>query len=518
MAGDENPTERSEIMKEFENAISGLKSNELQGVLQKLLAAGASRMDAFEGMDAFERPAPPSQRRPRRADVVTYRVRVDLKHTKPPLWRRLELASDLSLDEVHDAVQAAFGWTDSHLHRFGSGPPFSRDTEPYLCPFEVEEREQGVPEEEVRLDEVLVEAGDRLFYDYDFGDGWEHVITLEAVSPHDASAPRALCTDGRRPGPAEDCGGVGGYELIVATTDPAHAEHAEAVAEFARVFGDDIDPATIGTTPFDLDAINEELTEIGLNTPPSDAGLPRPLDELVRAISATRNRRRLRQLLNDAGVGNPVEVSDEAAARRTSSYDWLLNHVGDDGIALTAAGYLPPTHVEAVAAVLDPDDRLPGKKNREDLTPEILIFRESAQKLRLLRKYRGRLLLTPRGRALRDDPVALWWHIAEQMPITSKNPSEAQAGLLALTAVAADVEGRIDAFVAESLDALGWMTADYEPLTADYAARAWRDTRTVLRYLGGLTGRYVLDERATPDGVTFARAALTTWPTSARKG
>ncbi|MGO8853730.1 IS1096 element passenger TnpR family protein [Mycobacterium sp.] len=49
---------------------------------------------------------------------MTLRVRVDLAGTKPPVWRRLELASELFLDEVHEIIQAAFGWTDSHLHRF----------------------------------------------------------------------------------------------------------------------------------------------------------------------------------------------------------------------------------------------------------------------------------------------------------------------------------------------------------------------------------------------------------------
>ena len=82
------------------------------------LAAGARRSTA---VDLAESPAP-SPRRPRRGDVVTYRVRIDLVGTDPALWRRLELASDLFLDQVHDIIQVAFGWTDSHLHRFASGP------------------------------------------------------------------------------------------------------------------------------------------------------------------------------------------------------------------------------------------------------------------------------------------------------------------------------------------------------------------------------------------------------------
>src|SRR5487761_1094221 len=84
-------------------------------IRQLTAAISDGRRDAAE---------PPSRRRPRRPDGGTYRVRVDLAGTKPPLWRRLELASDLFLDEVHEVIQAAFGWTDSHLHQFGSGPRY----------------------------------------------------------------------------------------------------------------------------------------------------------------------------------------------------------------------------------------------------------------------------------------------------------------------------------------------------------------------------------------------------------
>lgn len=69
----------------------------------------------------------------------------------------------------------AFGWTDSHLHQFGSGPGhYGPETEHYLCPFQVEDGEMGIPEEDVRLDEVLADVGDKLFYDYDVGDDWQH--------------------------------------------------------------------------------------------------------------------------------------------------------------------------------------------------------------------------------------------------------------------------------------------------------------------------------------------------------
>jgi ribonuclease HI len=162
----------------------------------------------------------PPRRRSQRSEVVTYRVRIDLRNTKPPVWRRLELASDLFLDDVHEVVQTAFGWTGSHLHMFSSGSSaYSPDAEYYLCPYGVAEGEVGIPEQEVRLDEVLVDAGDKMYYMYDFGDSWEYLIRLEAVLPRDSSAPQAICTAGRRAGPEEDCGGVRAYESMVAA-DP----------------------------------------------------------------------------------------------------------------------------------------------------------------------------------------------------------------------------------------------------------------------------------------------------------
>ncbi|MEB3070040.1 plasmid pRiA4b ORF-3 family protein [[Mycobacterium] vasticus] len=254
MAGDND-----EIRRLANEVLASLSPDELRTLTQQLLAQRPQALDVH-----LTAPKPPSRRRPRRKKPVTLRVRVELSNTKPALWRRLELPSDLMLDEVHQILQTAFGWTDSHLHQFGSGPSYhGPDTEYYLCPFMVEDGEDGVPEDEVRLDELLVDVGDKLFYVYDFGDNWRHVIQLEAVLDRDTAAPRAVCTGGRQPGPAEDCGGVGGYELLVAATDPAHPEHAAARAEYADMFGDDVDPRGWAPTPFDIEAINRELADDG---------------------------------------------------------------------------------------------------------------------------------------------------------------------------------------------------------------------------------------------------------------
>ncbi|GAB3460335.1 hypothetical protein GCM10027436_67670 [Actinophytocola sediminis] len=446
------------------------------------------------GADAF---AVPSRRRPRRTDVVTYRLRVDLDETEPPLWRRLEVASDLFLNELHDIVQVAFGWTDSHLHRFSLGD------ENFLCPFDVEEGDEGVPENEVRLDEVLAEAGDELTYIYDFGDYWQHTVALEAVRPRAATAPRAVCTAGSRPGPPEDCGGVPGYELVAAATDPSRPDHRDALAAYREYYG--TDPGYT-LTPFDADEITRALAEES-----SPAVVPEPLRELTDAVRTASGQRLVRKLLADAALDTPVDLDPETAARMVRPYTWLLDHVGSDGITLTGAGYLPPAHVEAAVAALDLAEEWIGKKNREVQTLPVLNLRESAQRAGLLRKYRGKLLLTTKGSQVRTDPVALWWQLASQTPPRSKDTWRTHGGLALLLLTAARSTDDLNATVVELLRAIGWAHGDGTPVL--HPGDATLQMSSLLRRLGGLAwegrpgeGR----ELPTSAGALFARAALTT--------
>jgi hypothetical protein len=159
-----------------------------------------------------------------------------------------------------------------------------------------------------------------------------------------------------------------------------------------------------------------------------------------------------------------------------------------------------------------------GKGNREIQTLPVLHLRETAQAMGLLRKYRGALVLTPRGRAVRNDPLALWWHLAEQMPPASKDICETQAGLIFLTTVAtSSSKDDADATVAELLTAIGWTSMDGTPMTRWMANNAARNTKAVLRRLGALGNERGSHRSAspTPQGVTFARAALRTWRSTA---
>jgi len=430
------------------------------------------------------------------------RVRVELEETEPPLWRRLELASDMPLSEVHGVLQTAFGWTDSHLHRFSSSPDvYDPATVNYLMPFEIDEGEPGVPEGAVRLGELLVDAGDRLTYTYDFGDDWTHTLELESTLPRTDSAPRAVCTAGERPGPPEDCGGVDGYEAWCAAADPSHPDHAAALASFRDIVGTDVAATDFTMSPFDIDEVNRALA-----APVTGASdLPAALADLLRD---TGDAVWLQKAI--AGIPRPDAPDAEAAARAVHPFTWLLDRVGIEGITLTGAGYLPPEHVQAVAAELGIEDEWYGKFNRESQTLPVLAFRESAQQAKLVRKHKGKLVLTPAGRRLRADPVGLWWHLAAQLPLAAGGGEvERHAGLLTLIGTAAGWPD-LDDGIARGLDALGWVGRD-GPLNSYTVNDASRRTRTALLRLAAFEGR-LFKERVSEHGVAFARAAVWTWP------
>jgi hypothetical protein len=127
----------------------------------------------------------------------------------------------------------------------------------------------------------------------------------------------------------------------------------------------------------------------------------------------------------------------------------------------------------------------------------------------------GKLLRTAQGLAMRGDPVRLWWRLVEKTPPHSTDACETQAGLIFLVATAAEIRGEVHAIVADLFGGIGWMSADGSPLTRSMASHAAWKTAAVLRRLGAFTDEHDSHrrERPTPDGVTFARAALTSWPT-----
>ena len=427
----------------------------------------------------------PSLRKPRRSDPAILRMRVDLEYAKPPIWRRLDVRSDIGLDVFHQVLQGAFGWTDSHLHRFAlGGGPFDRNSEQFLCPYDVEEGEDdGTPAKDVTLDETLSEPGDVLQYCYDYGDSWDLIIVLESVIPIVGSAPIAACIDGRRGAPPEDCGGL------------------RTTADLAEVLED---PAQ-----FDLDEINQALNDPYLQL--RDNGTDPRLVEILNRLRYTPFGDNLVVRLTSLAQSRS-EVSPAERSAALHPFLWFLDHVDGQGLPLTSAGYLRPDDVTALAAVIPTMADWIGTANRESHTYPVLSFRDSVQKLGLIRKYRGRLLLTKAGSSLRDNPDALWRYIAGRMPIGKADSMDVPAGLLTLAVVATDPAVRPPlGHIAEALSDLGWRHSDRSPVSADAVRSAMEDTVRVLENITIGPRRWSERRAFSEVSAELARDALLSW-------
>lgn len=166
-------------------------------------------------------------------------LRIELLLIEPLIWRRLQVPGDYTFWDLHVAIQSAFGWSDTHLHEFRAWRHRDGGSRFGIPMDEFDDAAPSLPGWEYRVADVLTPANPRLEYEYDFGDGWRHVITLEAVLTAAPGKKYPRCTAGERSGPPDDCGGPGGYESLLETLanpeDPEHASsHAWAVSQKGR--------------------------------------------------------------------------------------------------------------------------------------------------------------------------------------------------------------------------------------------------------------------------------------------
>lgn len=157
---------------------------------------------------------------------TVHRLKVTLRQVKPPIWRRIEVPSDIKLSDLSDVLEAAMGWYGGHLHAFEAGGVVYEPPDPEGFSF----GRRPVDERKARLGEVIPVVGSKMRWDYDFGDGWEHDVLVEAIAPRQAEVTYPICLTGKRACPPEDCGGPWSYgDLLAVLADPAHPEHDELV-------------------------------------------------------------------------------------------------------------------------------------------------------------------------------------------------------------------------------------------------------------------------------------------------
>ncbi|MCB9925604.1 MAG: plasmid pRiA4b ORF-3 family protein [Planctomycetaceae bacterium] len=204
--------------------VLGLAESILEGdPLQrlKLLFIAKKLTDCLE---ANVVPAAPAKAKKSKPTDTLYQFKITLLDAKPLIWRRIQV-KDCTLDKLHEHIQTAMGWTNSHLHQFEIRG--DRYGDPELLDDGFEDFE-CVDSTKTNLSQILPKTGKRFSfkYEYDFGDGWEHEVLFEGSPPVDPKAKYPLCLEGERACPPEDCGGVWGYgDFLEAISNPKHEEH-----------------------------------------------------------------------------------------------------------------------------------------------------------------------------------------------------------------------------------------------------------------------------------------------------
>ncbi len=178
--------------------------------------------------------------------TTVHQLKITLRRVKPPVWRRVLVESSWTLAKLSRGLEAAMGWYGGHLHAFDAAGAVFGQPDP--------EWDDDVQDErKVRVGDVLTDVGAKMRWDYDFGDGWEHDVLVEAILDRDPKLRYPHCVGGRRACPPEDCGGPYVYvEFLAALGDPGHRDHQE-LSEWA--------PPGFDPARFDVDETNVVLQQ-----------------------------------------------------------------------------------------------------------------------------------------------------------------------------------------------------------------------------------------------------------------
>lgn len=163
-----------------------------------------------------------------------YQLRIGLQHIEPLIWRRILVPDTVKLAKLDRIVQAAMGWTNSHLHEW------LIDQRRYGIPDDDWDSDDLLDERKFTVGAVLGEKVQSFAYSYDFGDGWEHRIAVEERQPvREGRNDWQMCLAGENACPPEDVGGPPGYmEFVEAMLNPQHEQHAD----YWRWWGGPFDP------------------------------------------------------------------------------------------------------------------------------------------------------------------------------------------------------------------------------------------------------------------------------------
>jgi hypothetical protein len=176
-----------------------------------------------------------------------YQLLVVLEGSEPKIWRQISVPGNMTLADLDRIIQAAMGWTNSHLHQFTiEGQLYGVLDDEWI------DEMQSLPDNEFTLDAVLGTEVKSFSYEYDFGDGWQHQVEVQMVIIADEKRNSwPMCLAGANACPPEDVGGLGGYEeFLEAIGDPIHEDYDS----MRRWCGGPFDPQG-----FDVNSSNRDI-------------------------------------------------------------------------------------------------------------------------------------------------------------------------------------------------------------------------------------------------------------------
>lgn len=388
-------------------------------------------------------------------------LQVELEELETPITRELQVDGALTLGELHDALQIVFGWREQHLHLFrDSSPNWARDrleTDRWWGDTEQLDLKGLLSEYDITIGEAVADGS--IWYEYDFGDGWIHRITASAPTRAIGEVRPVTLVGGQGRGPFEDSGGPWGYtEKLTILADERNIDHGWIAEWVAEVIGPWFPP-----TPetFEIDSIQAELDSyFGFHADERD---PHDMSGLVVAddlrgpgdlspdallvdfasIVPASLRSEFRQHVRRTSLLAPIETPPEVREQLVAPFAWLLNAIGDTGIKLSAAGWLPP------AVVIDGVETLGWrdphtKSTREDTTVSIRMLREATMRLGLARLINGRLIRTGHGNSAASSTDELWGALTSRL-LVQLSPGAQVAGAAYLLTLVEPADAATDA-------------------------------------------------------------------------
>lgn len=235
--------------------------------------------------------------------MKAYQMKIAIKGSHPPIWRRAVVPAGLSFSQLSVVLNEVMGWCGYHLSAFEfyyQGVRLEEEPEmDYIGEYELYDSAEYIIDSWMESEEWFT-------YCYDFGDDWEHRVTIEKVLPdYEYLYPTVLKFKGDTP--YEDCGGIRGYyELLDILKEPANSRYEELKEWTENHF----------TEEYNLDRVNLKLKKLALKGEKSS-----PMSQ-NQIYEEAMNGKPFRKIQGKYDLDGYEEVRDELAEELDGEAFW----------------------------------------------------------------------------------------------------------------------------------------------------------------------------------------------------